>query len=705
MSKEFYPKDSWDDIEALLTNAFALSDSPYDGEVDAAAMEELVSQINTALLRASANVQANSKWTPVRETVSNQHRVDIELTPNGMNRSLEVTVDMGQQEVGFEGKILGKSVQSVPAKISFIVKKVPPKHPLFSFSGRQLSGNLSIKNVYKPPFKLPSLEMATSGAEFSRKLLDVLRSLPFSLGEDMAMSLRTSPVNGAQAKAVIRTCADFLNEFATIPALFKKSTLQKIKDIGATYDPEMELSYMESIFRVYLEEKNRFSPTAFQNNIEQLFLDRFKVILDDVVNQLIQQQKDVRQKLVNFSEVENERQRLASLKGELEALRKKEASDEILKRTRQDLTRIAQRIRTRIRQYESSKGIILMQELFIASMEKTEAIGDILTRNLAKPLEDLKSLLKANHISAARDIESLSQSLGVHAQHLLIQHAIYSEVEPDLTQVVSLDSMKTYDPDRIKPVLNLMPTLRDAIGDQELNSTNILKAVVESDLPQSELNAFDNFCLEHPEPSQPEVQRFSFQLNQFVEVGKSADGIEGMVTFLEKELLTLKVVLKFAAEQGKLNTDFKNHLKYYESLYLTPYLDLLEQTGHKSFEELERAYRKMENSLKVQMDIRYTSLEEKALLSMFRHVQSQLQKKNLFTAKVFTQQIKSFMNQLTKFKRSVPNILMKKILASYTVYMMGSSRLMNLSREGTGEVKNEDLAKIREGQKELTTES
>lgn len=705
MSKEFYPKDSWSDLEALLVEPFALADPPYDGELDASEMAELVGQINKALLKASANVQANSQWTPVRETVSHQHRVQLEVTPNGMNRSIDVTVEMGEQLVGLESKILGKSVQSVPANISFIVNKVPPKHPLYAFSGRQLTAKFSIKNVYKPPFKLPSLEAPSSGADFSRQLLDVLRSLPFSLAEDMATSLRTSPVDGSKAKSVIRACSDFLNDFGGIPAKFKKLTVQQIRDIGDTYDPEMELSFMESVFQVYLDEKNRYSPPAFQKHIEKLFSDRFHLILDDVLAQLIQQQKEVRQKLVNYSEVENERQRLAALKGELESLRKKEASDEVLKRTRQDLTRVAQRIRKRIRQYESSKGMILMQELFISTMERSDAIGDIVKRDLSAPLENLKSILKANHISAARDIESLSQSLGVHAQHLLIQHAIYSEVEPDLTQVVSLESMKTYDPDRIKPVLNLMPTLRDSLGDQELNSSNILKAVVDSKVPENEINAFENFCIEHPEPSQPEVQRFSYQLNQFVEVGKAADGIDGIVAFLEKELLTLKVVLKFASEQGKLNTDFKNHLKYYEQLYLTPYLSLLEQAGHSSFEEMDRAYGKLGNSLKVQMEIRYTSLEEKALLAMFKHVQAQLQKKNLFTANVFTQQIKSFMNQLTKFKRSIPNALMKKILASYTVYMMGSSRLQNLSRKNSGGMKSEDLAKIREGQKELTSES
>ena len=705
LSKEFYPKDSWASIEELLTDPYSLSDPPYDGELDASKMEELVAQINSAFLRSSANVQANSNWVQVRETVSPQHRVDLEITPNGLNRHLDVTLDMGQEDVGLENKIIGKSVQSVPFAVSFIAKKVPPKHPLFSYGGRQLSAKVSIKNVYKPPFKLPTLEKADSGAEFSRHLLDVLRSLPFSLAEEMAKSLRAFPIDGAKAKSVVRAASDFLNDYAGIPNHFRKRTVQQIKDIGAVYDPEMELSFMESVYRVYLNEKNRYSPPAFHNHIEQLFNDRFKVILDDVFAQLTQQQKDVRQKLVNFAEVENERQRLAALKGELDALRKKEASDEVLKRTRQDLTRVAERIRKRIRQYESSKGMILMQELFISTMEKSEAVGDIISRSLPKALEGLKSLLKANHISAARDIEALSQSLGVHAQHLLIQHAIYSEVEPDLSQIVSLESIKTYDADRIKPVLNLMPTLRENLGDEELTSTNILKAVIESGVPKNELNAFENFCQEHPEPSQPEVQRFSYQLNQFVDIGKSADGIDGMVTFLEKELLTLKVVLKFAAEQGKLNTDFKNHLKYYEQLYLAPYLDLLEQAGHKAFEELDRAYGKLENALKVSMEIRYTSLEEKALLAMFRHVQSQLQKKNLFTAKVFTQQIKSFMNQLTRFKRSVPNALMKKILASYTVYMMGSSRLMNLSRESSGEVKSEDLAKIREGQKDLTSES
>ena len=321
---------------------------------------------------------------------------------------------------------------------------------------------------------------------------------------------------------------------------------------------------------------------------------------------------------------------------------------------------------------------------------------------MRKEIHLLKSLLKANHISAARDIETLTHNLGVHGQHLLIQHAIYSEVEPNLDHLVSIDSLEKYDEAKVKPLLNLIPTVRDALNGQELNSNNLLKAIFTADVPEREKNAFLHYCEENPDPRDNQTQRFSQQTEQFIQISRSTHNIDGVALFLEKELTCLKAVLRFAAEQNKLNTDFKNHMRYYEKVFIEPYLSLLSQAQHSQFEEMDRTFEKLANSLKVQMEIRYSGLEEKAMLSMFRSINSQLQNENLFAAKVFTKQVRNFMNQLTRFKTQIPPALMKKILETYTIYMMGSSRTRNLSKE-KGALSQEDLLKIKANHETLTT--
>ena len=111
----------------------------------------------------------------------------------------------------------------------------------------------------------------------------------------------------------------------------------------------------------------------------------------------------------------------------------------------------------------------------------------------------------------------------------------------------------------------------------------------------------------------------------------------------------------------------------------------------------------MGNTMKVQMNLSYSGIEEKALLSMFRHINGQLQHKNLFSASVFTRQVKQFMNHLSLFKNKISKSLMKRILETYTVYMMGCSRTKNLSRERAG-VAPSTLSFIRDSHSSLTKE-
>jgi hypothetical protein len=52
------------------------------------------------------------------------------------------------------------------------------------------------------------------------------------------------------------------------------------------------------------------------------------------------------------------------------------------------------------------------------------------------------------------------------------------------------------------------------------------------------------------------------------------------------------------------------------------------------------------------------------------------------------------MIHLNQYKNKVPAALMKRILETYTVFMMGSSRTRNLSKE-KGALSGDQLSKIR----------
>ena len=700
--KEFYPLDNWQALEEIILHQSEFSDCESSGKtLSEDELKALNTEVNRMLLKASAALQANSEWIPARESITQQHRVEVSLTPTGMTRPITFTVDMSNPEAGFEDKILGKSTQSVPSKFSFIVGKVNSKHALYNFAGKQLGCTLAIQNVFKPPFKMNSIGTASTLKEWQKALLENLREIPFKLCEGFAQVMGQQVPQTPLAKTVLMCIGNFLLTHSQVPKGFTSTTQKQILELGAKFDPEMELSFVESLYRVFVVNRNRYSPPTFQKNIENLFVERFDIVVNNIVSQMTQQQKEIRQRLSNFAEVEVERQRLLAMAQEMEVQKKKGAGDEVLRRARTELQKLASRIQRKIRQYESSKGIILIQELYISAIEKSEHLKSSLEK-MRKEMNVLKGLLKANHISAARDIESLTHSLGVHGQHLLVQHAIYSEIEPDLNHLVSIDALVKYDDAKVRPLLNLIPTVREALVGQELNSNNLLKAIFTADVPEREKNAFLQFCEENPEPRDSQTQRFSQQTEQFIQISRASHGLEGVADFLEKELLCLKSILRFAAEQNKLNTDFKNHMRYYEKIFIEPYLSLLTQSAHAKAEDMERTLEKLSNSLKVQMEIRYSVLEEKALLSMFKSINGQLQNENLFAAKVFAKQVRNFMNQLTRFKDNIPPVLMKKILETYTIYMMGSSRTRNLSNEKAG-LSQEELQKIRANRDSLTT--
>jgi hypothetical protein len=699
--KEFYPLDNWHIIEEDLLSPHGLVDPPFEDELDEESMRTLCLEVNRAISKASGRIQKDATWLAVRETITHQHKAEVLVTPQGLNRGISLKLDVSSGECGLEEKLIGKSVQTVPFKVSFVVKKVGPKHPLFQFGGKQMSATVSISNVFKPPFKTPSLAICKNREHFRDQLLQTLRSMPFHLAEPFAKEIREVSPEHPKAKNVFREMSDFLHQFGGFPNRFKKTVTGQIQELGAKFDSEMELSFTETLYHVFVKSKHQYAPPAFQNNIERIFLDRFNLIMSEVVMQMTQQQKNIRQRLTNFSEIESERQRLLSLAQDLDAQKKKGVGDEVLRRHRQDLNKLAQRIHKKIRQYESSKGIILIQELYISSLEKAEHLK-LAINHVQEDLKSLKSLLKANHISASRDIQALTQNLGVHANHLLIQHAIYSEVEADMEQVVAIENVGKYDLETVNSALNLMPTVKSALDGQEINSNSLLKTIIDEDIPEAEKRAFTQYCEDHPEPKNNQLQRFNQQVDQFIKISAHGSGVDGIVEFVGKELFTLKAVVRFAAEQNKMSTDFKNHLKYYDKMFMEPYFEVIEKSNHSEFEDLDRSYAKILNSIKTNMDIRYNAMEEKALLSIFRQINGQLQNSNLFAANVFTKQVKNMMAQLAQYKSKISPELMKKILETYTVYMMGSSRTKNLSRSKTG-LKNEELDRIRDNHENLTT--
>lgn len=699
--QEFYPLDSWNKVKQSFLQNEGLDPFPLKGPVSPGELSEISQIVNTQLLSASSAVQQESPWVSVKETISPQHRVEVTLTPTGMERGVTLGLNMGVGELGLENRVMGRSVQSVPFKTSFVVGKVNPKHPLFGYSGQSLSCSVAINNVFKPPFKLMGLAPCDNIITLQQELLELLRSIPFELASAFKRQLQQHKCEGKLASKLLNSIGIFLNQHALTPVEFKESLRASLLEIGRRFDSEMELSFTESVFAEYLAQRNSFHPTSFQDQITACFEKRSTEILGEVIGQLSRQQKEVRSRLSNFAGLENERLRLAALIQELENKKRSNVSEELLRKQRQGVAKVRERIEKKIRQFESSKGIILVQELYLSTLEKNPKLHVSLAVH-RKDIEELKKSLQANHISMSREIEALTHTLGVRASHLLVQHAIYSEIEPDLSKVVSVDALHKYNPEVIAPVLKLLPTVEERLSCEELDSNELLRVVLESELGDREKNAFYRFCEENPEPKNNEVQRFSEQTQQFLSFSESGRGVQGVVDYLRVEIACLQVVLRFAGEQGKLNTDFKNHLKYYDKVFLAPYLNLIDKLGCDAFAEINRAYRKLGNAMQVQMNLTYTGIEEKALLSMFRHINGQLQHKNLFSASVFTRQVKQFMNHLNLFKNKISRSLMKRILETYTVYMMGSSRTKNLSRERVG-VAPSTLSFIRKSHSSLTS--
>jgi hypothetical protein len=693
MTREFFPLESWDDINEFLEEDYGLETTNQLIENEDVKKSELCRELNKAIFQASAVTQSAAEWEAVRDAITLQHKVTISLTPAKMSKSIELGVDLGQGVIGLEPKLIGKTSSSAPMEVSFNVKKLPPHHSLYSFSGRNLKATIKILKVMKPPFDLPELTDSSDNESFSLKLQYMLRHIPFNSAKDFAKSLSNQTIQLNLGKKIKTIIVHFLEQYSEIPKKFKSTTHKQIIEIGSSFDPEMELSFLESIHTVFEDQKNRYQPQTFIKYINNLFDERYEMILENILKQVKIQQTDIHENFKQFRLLENENQRFEALSEEYSKNKSKGAGEEVLRRQKQDLVKVEREIIRKKRKYETSKGIILMQEMYINVLEKNP-IFDYAFKKMGVRLQDIKSQMQANHISIKKDLEKMAKSLGVHAKHLLIQHAIYSETEPDLEQIISLEDLSKYSQEDIEGVLNLVPSLKESLGDKEVNATTLLQQTLKTDIPVHEKNAFKNYVEQNPSPRNNVTQRFSQQLEQYLEVKKIGNGVDAIKVFLQKEIVILKAVIRFASEQNKLSTDFKSHLKFYEKLFIDPFMGLVEDANDPELDELESNYIRISNALKIQLNLKYNVAEEKALLSTFKQINSQLSNDNLFNVNIFSQQIRSFMTSLTKHKDKISGPLMKKVLATYTVFLMGSSRTKNLAKKATGD-SHIDLQKIK----------
>ena len=701
MTREFFPLESWDDINEFLEDDYGLEATDRLIKTEDVKISELCRELNKVIFQASAVTQSSAEWASVRDAITYQHKVAVSITPAKMSKSIDLEIELGQGIIGIEPKLIGKTSASAPIEVSFNVKKLPPKHSLFLFSGKNLKASIKIVKVMKPPFDLPELTDISGDESFCLSLLYMLRHIPFNSAKEFSKSLSNQTTQLNLGKKIKTLIVHFLEDYSDIPKKFKSTTHKQIIEIGSSYDPEMELSFLESIHTVFEDQKNRYQPQAFIKNINGLFDERYEVILSNILKQFKKQQNDIHENFKQFRLLENENQRFEALSAEYTKNKTRGVGEEVLRRQKQDLAKVEREIISKKRKYETSKGIILMQEMYLNVLEKKPIFKTAFAK-IGNHLEEIKSQMQANHISIKKDLEKMAKNLGVHAKHLLIQHAIYSETEPDLEKVVSLEDLSKYSQEDIEGVLNLIPSLKKSLENKEVSSTVLLQQTLQTDIPQNEKNAFSNFIEQHPSPRNNVTQRFSQQLEQYLEVKKVGNGVDAIKIFLQKEIVILKAVIRFASEQNKFTTDFKNHLKFYEKLFIDPFMGVVEDANDPELDELENNYIRISNAIKTQLNLKYNVAEEKALLSTFKQINSQLSNDNLFNVNIFSQQIRSFMTSLTKHKDKISGPLMKKVLETYTVFLMGSSRTKNLAKNTSSESKV-DLQKIKAERTNLTS--
>ena len=95
MTREFFPLESWDDINEFLEEDYGLETTNQLIENEDVKKSELCRELNKAIFQASAVTQSAAEWEAVRDAITLQHKVTISLTPAKMSKSIELGVDLG----------------------------------------------------------------------------------------------------------------------------------------------------------------------------------------------------------------------------------------------------------------------------------------------------------------------------------------------------------------------------------------------------------------------------------------------------------------------------------------------------------------------------------------------------------------------------------------------------------------------------------
>lgn len=693
ISPEATPENCWKKIEGIFLDDSMLRVAFASLEIASEDARVLSDTIGKILLKISASVQATRKWNAVQIPINWGHRVQLSLTPDGLRKPIELTVDMGEGKIGIESRLLGKSASSVDSKISFNVQKLMPNHPLYFSAGRNLVANVIVQKVFEPPFRLARVPSTDKPEELKSSLLKSLRTIPFSDASEFSLKLKEANLQGQSGSKLLQATRQFLDRHASVPGLVRRVIAEFLNQAGKV-DAERELDFVRRTYGIFTDSDTHYDSPQYKNIVKQCMDDIVRDTLRKVMRQFQAQQDAIHNDIRSFSGLMQENKRLENMLLQFEQNKKKGVGQEILQRDRHEINQVMKRIRRIQFRQQTDMGVILMHEMYLSTLQNMSEIKELIDEQSEK-FKEIKSLIRANHVTMSSDIDKFTRKLGVHASQLLVQHAIYKDVEPALDKIQSLDDLGNYNREEVQGVLGLLPTLSKKLGDKDFDSTTLLKATLQTKVPEKERKAFDNFLENNDEPANHNVQRLTSQMSSFFRAADAGSSIDDICKVLEAEAFRMKFVVQFAMENQKMTTDFKNHMVYYQKVYIEPFMELVSKEDPERAAEIEDALDRTKNALKSQMTLKYSVADEKAMLSMFRVVGNQLAKDDLFTTNVFQRQVRSFINFMTGQKKKISADLVKRILTTYTVFMMACSRLANLAKSDTGRLSIEDLARIR----------
>lgn len=699
-AKEFFPLNYWDTVENLLLDPAPLQEHFTVFDTLRKRDTERYREFYAVLDKAGSETCRSCTWQEVDDPINSEHRVRVLFRLDAPSRKLEFSLDISRGQIGIEKVITGMTTGSPPFSTTFTPIKLPPKHPLYFTSDKEVRGRVAILKVLRPPLKWPDYNEARALGEPKSFLLAHLRCIPFNLLTPFLEAL--GKFRSALSQDLI-PCVDafsaMLRYQTELPQHVAKLVSQQLDGISKRRDHETELAFWLSLYqRFKAREDHLFQPSYFAN-IDTLLKQMLSEALKGVLALLDRQQKEIQLSLHSHKQVEQDKERLRSMRTEIDQLKKRDASPEVQLRARQDFSKLAEKVKQILRSFQVHLGILLIQELYLGRIQEIPELQPSL-ETLQREIHGLTRSMAANHKSAVRELQQLCKRLGKHGERLLLQGTILSDID-DAGEPIGLDQVGVFDSKNLGSVLVLAPSLTLHLNPDHFTSTELLRSVIDHPLDVEEQQRLSEYMRRNPRPRNRETYRFISQLDNFVALSKKGRGHDLIFGYLKRELDRLKSIIDSAVQQNKLNTDFKNHVAYYLKLYVDPHHDFLKSLNYPGLSALEVPYQRMRNSLNANFKIQYSSEEEKSLMTMFRHIFVQLQNRDLFTIDEFSKQLSSFLTLLKGHRGIISTDLTKRILTSYTVFMMGCSRTMNLSREGGGSLTQNLIDEIRDQRRQL----